>query len=199
MLSDSTRASLDDREKSREGLTRIYELARKITRTTDEIVWAINPKHDTLESLINYCEKFAQDLLGTAGIRCEFDFPAEIPEKYPRSELRHNLFLAFKEALNNAVKHSGASLVSIALTIDSHGGRLSVSDNGHGMSDPRGMSPSAEGRLSGGNGLGNMDRRMALIGGTCGITSTAGQGCTVVLDFPWKRQAVEAAQGKTLS
>lgn len=186
MLSDSARSNLDDREKAREGLTHIYELARSITRATDEIVWAINPRHDTLESLINYCEKFAQDLLAASGMRCEFDFPSEIPEIFPRSELRHNVFLAYKEALNNAVRHSGASLVVISFLIDDRGGRLAVADNGRGMTEAR-RPASSEGRIATGNGLGSMSRRMALIGGTCEISNTAGNGCTVVLDFPWSR------------
>ena len=189
LLSDSARSSLDDREKVREGLNRIYEVARSITRATDEIVWAINPKHDTLESLINYCEKFAQELLASSGIRCEFDFPAEIPDLSPRSELRHNVFLAYKEALNNAVKHSGASVVSVALVIDDRGGRLTVADNGHGIADTPGVTPSSEGRIATGNGLGSMRRRMVQIGGACEIASLTGQGCTVSLSFPWSRPA----------
>jgi signal transduction histidine kinase/ligand-binding sensor domain-containing protein len=187
MLSDSARSNLDDREKAREGLTHIYELVRSITRATDEIVWAINPKHDTLESLINYCEKFAQDLLAASGMRCEFDFPAEIPEIFPRSELRHNVFLAYKEALNNAVRHSGASVLFISLAIDDRGGRLTVADNGRGMTEAGRDSASSDGRIATGNGLGSMGRRMTLIGGTCEITSPLGQGCTVVLNFPWSR------------
>jgi ligand-binding sensor domain-containing protein/signal transduction histidine kinase len=187
LLSDSARSSLDDREKVREGLNRIYEVVRKITRATDEIVWAISPRHDTLESLINYCEKFAQELLASSGIRCEFDFPAEIPDLSPRSELRHNVFLAYKEALNNAVKHSGASLVSITLVIDDRGGRLTVADNGHGITDTSGLEPSSTGRIATGNGLSNMRQRMAQVGGECEIASAPGQGCTVVLMFPWSR------------
>ncbi|MBI2510679.1 MAG: hypothetical protein HYV96_01755 [Opitutae bacterium] len=187
LLTDSARSNLDDREKARDGLNRIYELARNITRATDEIVWAINPRHDTLESLINYCERFAQKLLAPSGIRCEFDFPAEIPERYPRSELRHNVFLAFKEVLNNAVKHSGASLVCVGLTIDERGGKLTVSDNGRGLSATRAASPSPEGRIATGNGLRSIEHRMELVGGRCEIASAPGKGCMIVLSFPWKR------------
>jgi signal transduction histidine kinase len=73
----------------------------------DEIVWAVNPRHDTLESLTNYIARFAHDFLSAAQIRCRLDAPTQVPELTVRSEVRHNLFLAFKETLNNAVKHSG--------------------------------------------------------------------------------------------
>ena len=75
----------------------------------DEIVWAVNPKHDTLESLTSYLEKFAQDLLATAAIRCRLDMPVQFPEWRLTAEVRHNVFLAFKEALHNVVRHSGGN------------------------------------------------------------------------------------------
>ena len=63
----------------------------------DEIVWAVNPRHDTLEGLASYLEKFAQDLLAAAGIRCRLDMPMEFPAWRLTADVRHNLFLAFKE------------------------------------------------------------------------------------------------------
>ena len=99
----------------------------------DEIVWAVNPRHDTLESLATYLEKFAQDWLATAGIRCRLDLPLQFPEWHLTSEVRHNVFLAFKEALHNAVKHSGASEVLIRLAVKEKSFELAVEDNGRGF------------------------------------------------------------------
>src|SRR5208337_1959162 len=109
------------------------DTARELTRSMDEIVWAVSPRHDTLESLATYLEKFAHDWLAGVGIRCRLDLPLQFPEWHLTSEVRHNIFLAFKEALHNAVKHSGASEVLIRLTVKEKLFELAVEDNGHGF------------------------------------------------------------------
>ena len=149
----------------------------------DEIVWAVNPKHDTLESLVNYFEKYAQDFLRTAGIRCRFDFPLEIPPWRPHSDARHNLFLAYKEALNNVVKHSGATEVTISLEAGLEGGRLVVADNGAGQGATH---VAQDGRIASGNGLASMRRRLAQLGGSVELRQSQDPGFTVVFSFPWK-------------
>jgi signal transduction histidine kinase len=150
----------------------------------DEIVWAINPKHDSLESLVFYFEKFALDFLGTAGIRCRLEMPADFPAWNPGSEARHNLFLGLKEALNNAVRHSGADTVTVGLEIDGERGRLFVRDNGRGFA----AVPSG---AAGGNGLANLRERLARLGGRCEITSRPGGGTEVSLEFPRRTPAEE--------
>ena len=77
MLSESARGELNNPERATAGLNQIYDTARDMTRAMDEIVWAVSPRHDTLESLASYSEKFAQDLLAAAGIRCRLDMPME--------------------------------------------------------------------------------------------------------------------------
>jgi signal transduction histidine kinase len=150
----------------------------------DEIVWAVNPRHDTMESLASYLERFAQDLLATAGIRCRLDMPVHFPEWRLTAEVRHNLFLAFKEALHNVVKHAAATEVQIALTLQKSAFELVVADNGRGF-DPNGRkkSPEDEYRFSSGNGLENMNRRLREIGGRCEIQTGTGQGTKVVFAF----------------
>ena len=133
MMSESAREDLSDPERAAAGLQKIYNTARELTRSMDEIVWAVSPRHDTLESLAAYLEKFAHDWLATAGIRCRLDLPLQFPEWHLTSEVRHNVFLAFKEALHNAVKHSGASEVMIRLTLQAESFGLAVEDNGRGF------------------------------------------------------------------
>ncbi|HLP78838.1 MAG TPA: two-component regulator propeller domain-containing protein, partial [Candidatus Paceibacterota bacterium] len=106
MMSESARGEVSQVERTSFRLEKIYETARELTRSMDEIVWAVNPRHDTLESLATYLEKFAQDWLVTMGIRCRLDLPLQFPEWHLSSEVRHNVFLAFKEALHNSMKHS---------------------------------------------------------------------------------------------
>ena len=87
----------------------------------DEIVWAVNPQHDTLDSLASYLGNFAQEYLVSLNLRCRLDMPLHLPHWPITAEMRHNVFLAFKEALHNIVKHSGANEVSISLATDEAG------------------------------------------------------------------------------
>ena len=83
----------------------------------DEIVWAVNPANDTLDGLVNYACKYAQEYLALAGLRYRADVPAQLPAIAIPPEVRHNVFLAFKEAVNNVVKHAQASEVRIRLRL----------------------------------------------------------------------------------
>lgn len=187
MLSESARSELGDPTQTAGELNQIYNTARELTRSMDEIVWAVNPKHDTLESLTNYLERFAQDLLATAGIRCRLDMPVQFPEWGLTAEVRHNVFLALKEALHNVVRHAAATEVHIILTLEKSGFRLIIADDGCGFTRNNGEKPAeGTGRFSSGNGLGNMDRRLREIGGGCKIQTAPGQGTKVIFTVPRK-------------
>ena len=114
-------------------LERISGSARQLTRAMDEIVWAVDPQHDTFNGLMDYISAFAEDFLRTAGIRCRMDLPLALPAMRVDAELRYNLFLALKEALNNVVKHAKATEVWLRLRIEPRAFTLIVEDNGQGM------------------------------------------------------------------
>jgi signal transduction histidine kinase/ligand-binding sensor domain-containing protein len=156
----------------------IYDTAREATRALDEIVWAVNPRHDSLESLVSYMGKYAQDFLGAAGIRCRLYMPVKLPEWPLTAEVRHNLFLAFKEALNNVVKHAGAPEVHVALELRPDAFVLMVSDDGRGFDRAAGAAAGVD-RIVAGSGLRNMQRRLEAIGGRCDIVSRPGRGAAV--------------------
>jgi len=182
MLSETARADMDDPMRVKAGLTMIYETAGEVTKAMDEIVWAVNPKHDTLPSLGYYLEKFALDLLRGANFRCRLNFPADYPDWCPSSEVRHNLFLAYKEALNNAVRHSAAKTVTVSLELRAAGCALKVADeNAEGEIAEEKRTRIT--RISAGNGIANMKRRMARVGGSCEVEITT-SGCTVTLFIP---------------
>jgi len=189
MLSESARSELDASTETAGELNQIYDTSRELTRSMDEIVWAVNPKHDTMESLANYLERFAQDLLATAGIRCRLDMPMQFPDWRLTAEVRHNLFLAFKETLHNIVKHAAATEVRIALTLEKSAFELIIADNGRGF-DPAKEAAPGPGRFS--NGLGNMRRRLREIGGRCEIESSPGQGTKVIFAVPLKTETAES-------
>lgn len=174
LLSQSAHGDLANPTQAATQLDRIYDTSRELTRSMDEIVWAVNPQHDTLDSLASYLGNFAQDYLVSLNIRCRLDVPLHLPHWPITAEMRHNVFLAFKEALHNIVKHSGANEVSILLATDPDGFHLAIRDNGRGF-DPATV-PARSGR---GNGLTNMRQRLKEIGGRCEIQSTPGTGTEV--------------------
>jgi signal transduction histidine kinase len=149
---------------------RISETARTTVQTMDEIVWAVNPGNDTLQSLGDYLCKVATSLLGGAGIACRLAVPEVLPERPVSAELRHNLVLAVREALNNVIKHSRAAEASLTLRLDGDVLTIEVGDNGVGL-------PTAG--AARGNGLGNLRRRLAESHGTCEIGANDGGGTRV--------------------
>jgi signal transduction histidine kinase len=122
--------------------------------------------------------EFARTFLAAADIRCRLDLPATLPLWPLTAETRHNLFLAFKETLNNVLKHAAATEVRISLSVQPNHFALIVKDNGRGF-EPGEKSALRPDRATGGNGLDNLQRRLAHIGGRCEITSHLGEGTTV--------------------
>ncbi|HXG47318.1 MAG TPA: two-component regulator propeller domain-containing protein [Methylomirabilota bacterium] len=187
MLSQSARSECSASDPAAADLDQIYETARELTRAMDEIVWAVNPHHDTLDSLMSYLGGFAQDFLSAAGVRCRLDVPLRLPALPVRAEVRHNLFLAFKEAVHNVVRHAGATEVHVCFHHQSFDCRLTLRDNGRGFTPHSAeVAPVAEtrpARPASGNGLTNMHQRLEEIGGQCTIDSMPGQGTRVTFSF----------------
>jgi signal transduction histidine kinase len=180
LLSQSAGSELDNPAEAATQLDRIYNTARELTRAMDEIVWAVNPQHDTLDSLANYLGKFAQDFLGPLHIRCRLDVPLHLPAWPVTADVRHHLFLALKEALHNVVKHAAATEVLVSLTTETKTFTIAIRDNGRGFTpETMGILSTEPGRIATGNGLANMRQRLARIGGKFSIASVPGQGTTV--------------------
>ena len=173
LLTELANRDLAFAERAGEHLRKITTTTREVFRAMDEIVWAVNPKHDTLASLVAYLSKYAQDFLRPAGIRCRLDLPDDLPPYPLTAEERHNLFLTVKEALNNVVKHAAASQVQFRLALDTTRCTISIEDNGRGF--PVGS------RRPGGNGLISMKERLAAIGGEFRLDSGHGPGTRIEL------------------
>jgi signal transduction histidine kinase len=186
MLSQSVRGEVEESAPAARDLDRIYTTARELTRAMDEIVWAVNPKHDTLDSLATYLGRFAQDFLAAAHVRCRLDVPMHLPAWPLTAETRHNLFLAFKEALHNIVKHAAAAEVRVSLIIERQAFTLCIEDQGRGFltQTPAKVAAPDSARLATGNGLSNMQQRLAEIGGRCEIQSAPGTGTKVAFIVP---------------
>jgi len=164
-----------------EVLDKIHNSTRTVARSLNEIVWAVSPRHDHLESLVYYLANFAQEFLGDAGIRCRLG-PAVPTGAVPvESRVRHALFLSCREALNNVVKHSGATEVQLLIETSATGITVTIADNGRGF--PTGTSASTP-RIGTGNGLGNMQQHLTDIAGTCTVQPRPGGGTVVTLQAP---------------
>lgn len=158
-------------------LTRqIRATSREMVNRLNEIVWAVNPKHDRLGELLGYLGNFAESFCRDARWRCRLRIGVEIPDQPIRSELRHNLYFAFKEAVNNAIRHSGGTELRVQASVEQDRLLVLVSDNGKGLSTP------TQARR-GGHGLINMRQRLERLGGTCTVQSGP-QGCTVEFRLP---------------
>ena len=154
----------------------ICATARETTHALDEIVWAVNPQNDTLEGLANYACKYAQDYFALAGVSYRAELPPELPATPILPEVRHNVFLAFKEAVNNVVKHAHATEARVKLQLEPDKFILTVTDNGRGLGDLSGKSLR--------NGMKNMRKRLADVRGEFDIAPGANGGTVVQLKAP---------------
>ena len=168
LLGELARRELPHSDRAGDHIQKITTTAREVFRAMDEIVWAVNPRKDTVDSLVGYLCKYAEDFLRPADIRCRLDLPETLPACSLSTEERHNVFLVFKEALNNIVKHAAATEVWIRVTIDPSSCLIVVEDNGRGF-----RSDSAR---PDGNGLHNMEERLKAICGRLELRSQPGQG-----------------------
>jgi signal transduction histidine kinase/ligand-binding sensor domain-containing protein len=144
----------------------------------DEIVWALNPKNDNLKNLSEYLSEYAEDYFEDTNIKCRFDFPQDISLTPLNSDIRHNIFLVFKEALNNIAKYSHADKVVIIFTETNENFSITIHDNGIGFN-----SKGIEGQ---GNGLKNMRQRIEKIGGYFDIESIQDVGTKVTFKISFK-------------
>ena len=106
MVTELVDRETTDSDPAKPHIRNIFRTVREITRAMDEIVWTINPKNDTLDNLANYVFQYAQEYFQDTGVRCRLDLPPELPDQPVSTEVRHNLFMAVKEALNNVLKHA---------------------------------------------------------------------------------------------
>jgi signal transduction histidine kinase len=170
---------LPDASEARPKLEALCEKARSVSGAMDEVVWVVNSKRDTVPDFAAYASKQIRRFLEPTPIRCRLDLDPDIPDAAFELPVRRSLLLAVKEAVNNAVKYSGAG--ELTLRIHSRGSSLTVTieDDGRGF-DPVLVDPSR-------NGLTNMRERMAEVGGTCQVTTAPGEGCRIVFQVPIAR------------
>jgi signal transduction histidine kinase len=160
-------------------LADIATSTRALVDNMRETVWALNPKHDTLESLARFLAQQVETFVTDAELRCRLELPDQFPAITVPSPARYHIHMVVKEALHNAVKHAGAHEVHFSLNVAGDDLLLRITDDGHGFN----LSNSQRSD-SGGNGLPNMRQRVESLGGELRIASAASQGTSVLLQIP---------------
>jgi ligand-binding sensor domain-containing protein/signal transduction histidine kinase len=157
--------------------------ARDLLQSLDRMVWAVNPRNDSLEVLSAYLNRYAAEYFQNTAIRCRLSFPENLPVIQVSAETRHNIFLAFEEALTNIIKHSRATEVNAQLVCQNGVIGISIADNGRGF-EVEVQSAASKVDADEHHGLSGMCQRMQTIGGKCQITSLPNGGTTIKFVLP---------------
>jgi signal transduction histidine kinase/ligand-binding sensor domain-containing protein len=176
LIGELARQDRETPEKVAGHVEKISGAARHAVKSLDEIVWAVNPRNDTLAHFIDYTGQFVLDYLRLAGVRCRLDLPEQPPNRELSTDVRHNLFLVVKEAINNTVKYAQATEVRLRIVATDEKLEITVEDNGRGFDQP----PAD----SGADGLRNMRQRSEDIGGKCWIQGRPGAGAKISVELP---------------
>jgi signal transduction histidine kinase len=180
VLSEVVRRRVGSEPSVSEPLSMIADLSRDLVDSMNDIVWAINPRRDHLSDLTHRIRRFASDVFTARDIEFNFSAPEAQHDIRLGADMRREVFLIFKESVNNMVRHSGCTEANIEFLIESGWLELKIRDNG------KGFEPDREGD---GNGLVSMRQRTARIGGTLDISSNHGKGTVVRLRAPLGRRA----------
>lgn len=147
---------------------------RRLISALDVIVWAVNPEDNSLQSLADYLNGFVAEYLSNSGVTCRLKVPVLLPAVTLDGQVRHDLLMAVKEALNNIVRHAEATEVEFRLAAD-QALHITITDNGKGFDVAAG---------SGRHGLKNLSARLSALGGSCQVSSIPDQGTTVTMFLP---------------
>ena len=153
-------------------IEKISRSANDVLNKMNAIIWSMNSGNDTLDNLISYIRSYALEYFDGTAVECKVNTPEQIPGKELSGDKRRNIFLCLKETLNNSLKHSTGSLITIDIELN-HLLKITITDNGAGID--------LQNLRQFGNGLKNMARRMESIGGSFVIENRNGTVTTLEL------------------
>lgn len=171
LLTEPTDQELATPEALKNQLLLAARKSRQLISAMRLVVWTVNPENDLLPNLADYLTAYAQEFLESTTIRCRLDIMAGLPTSRLYAKARHEILLAVKEALNNAVRHSRATEIWFRMRFEDGCMVIAVEDDGCGFD--------AVTAAGAGNGLGNMRERLESIGGMFEISSRPGLGASV--------------------
>ena len=178
LLCGLLRADRENPDQVKAHATKLAHSADQTVRALEEIVWAVRPGSDSLQSLVDYIAHFASELFEGTTTRCRLDLPHDLPARPLPPEMRHNIFLIVKEALTNALKHASAREVNVQAKVAAGALEISIQDDGKGL---KATTPKVEGKR---HGLENMRQRSEIIGGALTWQLSPGGGTCIRLSVP---------------
>jgi ligand-binding sensor domain-containing protein/signal transduction histidine kinase len=175
LLTEVVRQRVNGENPATEQLKLIGRISRELVDSMSDIVWSINPAKDTLNDLSQRMRLFASDVLTSKQIKVQFEAPDEKQQVKVGTNMRREIFLAFKEGVNNVARHSACREAKIEFQMNVDELILQISDDGKGFDHSRNGD---------GNGLSSMNERIKTLGGVFEIISRAGQGTTLKFVIP---------------
>jgi signal transduction histidine kinase len=162
-----------------EGSKRIFgeisSMSRELVTSLSETVWMLNPKNDLLDSLVDYLCRMVSDSCRSLDIRCRIDADPTLTDREISGDFRHHVTLAVKEAVNNALKHSGCTEIRLGIHVTRDALSIRIEDNGSGLN---------AGGNEQGNGLENIRQRMDVLKGAMELKASAGAGVSIRMHVP---------------
>jgi nitrate/nitrite-specific signal transduction histidine kinase len=155
-------------------LARIYNVASELSARMREVIWSLNTENDTLEKLLYYMQQEGYKLFEHTDIQFRAAYPAQLPHIPVSGQKRRDIYLIVKEALHNAMKHSGATEISLTATLQQHTLLITAQDNGKGIGQPLEEE---------GNGMRNMQQRATKTGGHLHIDTDHGVAVQLSIDI----------------
>lgn len=149
---------------------------RDAINALDEAVWTVNPRNDKLPALATYLIQYIDSYLAPLGVTYRIDSPNTWPNIPLRAGTRHEVALAFKESLQNIIKHAEATEVTVSLRYEDKQFSIYVADNGRGFTH--------QSSIPGQDGLRNMNQRLKSVNGTCDWSTNETGGTTVEMKLP---------------
>ncbi len=169
----------NQQQKLTETLDKINETSGEMINEMADIVWAINPRNDQVNTILQRMETYAVPLLQSKNIHFNFKYDEAIPALNLEMDKRKNFYLIFKEAINNAVKYAGCKTINVSVNLNHYKIELLIKDDGKGFD----MNETQVAKTLSGNGLRNMRMRAAEMKALFNIKSKKEEGTEIFLSF----------------
>jgi signal transduction histidine kinase/ligand-binding sensor domain-containing protein len=175
IMSEVVKKQIHNPDKAKAQLEKISTSSRELVDSLQDIIWVLNPRNDSLESMAAYIREYALKYFEALDITILFNYPEYYPSIPLGEELRRNLFVVMKETFHNIAKHASCSNIKIHINCYHNKIAIHVTDDGKGFD--------LSNRRAFGNGLVNMQARIQQIGGRYTILSSPGTGTTTTIEL----------------